>query len=310
MGLAALPPELLHVAFEHLKSTRDLCALAGTCVLLRDLTDEWARIHCGTRRGLWAEGHSWRVQLVGRSYRAGQKLTRQYGSAGTRRSLTQRTFTSPTAISAIGGHIVAVADASQRKVLLFDLASGQVVRSVDVDGIPTAARLIPLELVKADVCAHHGAEAGLSGMLCIVLQGELESGEAIPGVHDRRHRLQCIPLQLDDRGQPPVVALGNELAAPAPAAWSTPGLSYPNGTCILSGVQDGVLTPYVCCANWNGNSCFCVPIGHLVKGSPQPDDGMYVADGYLHETVVPGSYSRYERRGFDRPFVSRQHSPR
>ena len=140
---------------------------------------------------------------------------------------------------------------------LLDLVSGQLVRSIAVDGVPTGACRIPRRLFPWQ-------GAGSQDCLAIVVQGEHESGAAIPGVRDPRHRLHLVPLHIDaDAPEQPLLA-----------TWHAPGISYPNGACIVSSSTDphalsSEAVHYVSYANWNGNSVACVPLAAVWPAADQ-----------------------------------------
>ena len=181
--LLDLPAEVLNVILNQIERLRDLAAIAGACHALESYTDEIARQLCKNKRGLWSRGFSWRVQLAGRTYKAGMRVREQYGSAGTRRS-GQRLFTKPTAISAHAAqNIVAVCDAGSLEVVLFRLDTGAVLQRFEINGVPTGALFIP---GLADGAGHPEAAPALA----VVVQGENEDGSPHPRVTDRRHRIQ------------------------------------------------------------------------------------------------------------------------
>jgi hypothetical protein len=244
MLLLRLPSEILRRLLNFLL-VRELCTAGCTCRALAQISDDLARELCGDVRGLWSQGKSWRVQLAGRRYRTGQRVLHQYGSAGTRRGRGQ-IVKSPAAVAAVSDRVVAVADAGSCRVELLELESGSVVHSVPVDGVPTGVCMIPHNLLSW--AAGHAPR----DVLAVVVQGEHESGEALPGVSDARHRIELSPLPPLLNAVPPQPPLAGD-DVEWKTTWSVAGLSYPNGAALVESSSSEPVH-YLSCANWHGDA--------------------------------------------------------
>ena len=199
--LLMLPPEVIRIMLQQLDE-RSLIRISGACRHFANLSDSVARAHCAAERGRWSQGFSWRIQLIGerggRAFRPCNKALHQIGSAGTRRS-AQGYFNKPVAVTSLSGNRIVVCNAGSQCLTIVSLANGALLETVGIDGVP------------GGVC-----QLGQPDVVAVSVQGTAESGDALPGVGNPRHRIEAYSLPV---------------AGPVVHVWTHDAteLAYPNG---------------------------------------------------------------------------------
>lgn len=200
-SLLTLPPDMVHVVLQQLDE-RSLVRAAGTCRLFGSLSDSVARARCAAERGRWSQGFSWRIQLLGercgRAFRPCTRVLHQLGSAGTRRR-SQGCFNKPVAVTGLSANRIVVCNAGSRCLTIVSLASGALLETLSIDGVP------------GGLCALDQPD-----VVAVSVQGTAESGDPLPGVGNPRHRIEAYSVPA---------------AGPAMHMWTHDAteLAYPNG---------------------------------------------------------------------------------
>ena len=255
--LLSLPEELVLAILAH-SSPHDLRTIAASCRELSKLSEKAAQTECKaqciTSKGLWCAKRSWRCQLSGRIWRAGHRVRERIGAQSRRSSVPL--FDKPCALAALGDGqiVVCCAGGSSGSLSLWSQANG-LIRTVAIDGVPCGITRLP-------ACADFGSRS-----VAVAVQGMAESGAAIPGVSDTRHRVELHAFGTDgarDRWND-----GRDVEHLWPPGHETTGLSFPNG--LTSYRLQG--HHYLACADWNNNRVLLYPALHPASGEAQPPSG-------------------------------------
>ena len=264
-GLLSLPEELVVAILSHWSLTprRDFCNIAASCRELAKLSERAAQTVCKARgitsKGLWCGTRNWRCQLSGRIWRAGHRIRETIGSKSRRSALPL--FDKPCALAALGdGQIVvccAGGNSDQCGSLSLWSKKEGLIRTVRIDGVPCGITRLP-------ACAEFGDRS-----VAVAVQGMAESGGALVGVSDTRHRVELLEFGnvaiARDRWND-----GWDVAHMWPPGHETAGLSFPNGlaTYRMQGHH------YLACADWNNNRVLLYPALHPVGDPAQWEDRM------------------------------------
>ena len=263
-GLLSLPEELVIAILSHWSLTprRDFCNIAASCRELAKLSERAAQTVCKARgitsKGLWCGTRNWRCQLSGRIWRAGHRIRETIGSKSRRSALPL--FDKPCALAALGdGQIVvccAGGNSDQCGSLSLWSKKEGLIRTIRIDGVPCGITRLP-------ACAEFGDRS-----VAVAVQGRAESGGALVGVSDTRHRVDLHEFgtvaTARDRWND-----GWDVAHMWPPGHETAGLSFPNGlaTYRMQGHH------YLACADWNNNRVLLYPALHPASGEAQPPSG-------------------------------------
>ena len=263
-GLLSLPEELVIAILSHWSLTprRDFCNIAASCRELAKLSERAAQTVCKARgitsKGLWCGTRNWRCQLSGRIWRAGHRIRETIGSKSRRSALPL--FDKPCALAALGDGqiVVCCAGGSSDQCGSLSLWSKKegLIRTIRIDGVPCGITRLP-------ACAEFGDRS-----VAVAVQGRAESGGALVGVSDTRHRVDLHEFgtvaTARDRWND-----GWDVAHMWPPGHETAGLSFPNGlaTYRMQGHH------YLACADWNNNRVLLYPALHPASGEAQPPSG-------------------------------------